>query len=254
MLAVTTDTPTPKGRSRLRARTETGDIGGENESEKCDGSTPGDCHCLTLLAVFHPCDRHTYDTRTRARARASVSKASSFTLFPRSILQKSARTDPRRVLDFILVLRRTVLRITRSPWSDNFRRKSQPRLDAILRRRFDVFRREETGSNVSRDKLRGRREGVSLTYRVPLERERSLGQTTRLSPPREFYGAPSALKFGARRLDSFQCKTRSITIFFKLLGDSRLNAETPSFSTSWLVYMTPTFERRSRGRDVRTSL
>lgn len=60
MLAVTTDTPTPKGRSRLRARTETGDIGGENESEKCDGSTPGDRHCLTLLAVFHPHDRGTH--------------------------------------------------------------------------------------------------------------------------------------------------------------------------------------------------
>lgn len=60
MLAVTTDTPTPKGRSRLRARTETGDIGGENESEKCDGSTPGDRHCLTLLAVFHPRDRGTH--------------------------------------------------------------------------------------------------------------------------------------------------------------------------------------------------
>lgn len=59
MLAVTTDTPTPKGRSHLRARTETGDIG-ENESEKCDGSTPGDRHCLTLLAVFHPRGRYTH--------------------------------------------------------------------------------------------------------------------------------------------------------------------------------------------------
>ena len=58
MPSVTTDTPTPKGRSHLRARTETGDIGRENESEKCDGSTPGDRHCLTLLAVFHSHRRH----------------------------------------------------------------------------------------------------------------------------------------------------------------------------------------------------
>jgi len=69
MLAVTTDTPTPKGRSHLRARTETGDIGGENELEKCDGSTPGDRHCLTLLAVFHPRGRH---RRTHARSRVQT--------------------------------------------------------------------------------------------------------------------------------------------------------------------------------------
>lgn len=70
MLAVTTDTPTPKGRSHLRARTETGDIGGENESEKCDGSTPGDRHCLTLLAVFHR--RDSIHTHTHMRAHISI--------------------------------------------------------------------------------------------------------------------------------------------------------------------------------------
>jgi len=76
MLAVTTDTPTPKGRSHLRARTETGDIGGENESEKCDGSTPGDRHCLTLLAVFHPRGRHTHMfTCTNARKHGCVRMA-----------------------------------------------------------------------------------------------------------------------------------------------------------------------------------
>lgn len=101
MLAVTTDTPTPKGRSHLRARMETGDIGGENESEKCDGSTPGDRHCLTLLAVFHPRGGHTH-THTRLLVQTYISmdvyerrwRLATVMPFSCSILQEQPERNP----------------------------------------------------------------------------------------------------------------------------------------------------------------